>query len=224
VEADQVGAEHPFQKLPPGGQRPEQLLRGKRDVEEKPDPGVGQPAAEEAGEEQELVVVHPDHVARAVLLRDGVREELVDLDVGVPVAGLQWDLVEQVVKEGPEHPVGVTFVVAGHLVRGERDGDQPVLGELPVELGLLLQGQLPLRPRPPDPEPAGLLVRPRQSGREPTRAPLHLDATLGRTNRDGQPVGDDQKTGHGGKVAERGETAERRKGAGADRGEWFLSS
>ena len=67
VEADEIGAEHALEDAIAGRQRAEELLGGERDVEEEPDAGAGKPLAEQAGEEQELVVVHPDHVARAVV-------------------------------------------------------------------------------------------------------------------------------------------------------------
>ena len=69
VEADQVGAEHALEQLLPGRQGAEQLFGRERDVQEEADPGVGEPAPEQAGHQQQLVVVDPDQVARPVLLR-----------------------------------------------------------------------------------------------------------------------------------------------------------
>ena len=94
MEADQVGAEHALQQPVARGQRAEQLLGRKRDVEEEPDPGSGQAFAQEAGEQEELVVVNPDHVAGPVVRGDHVGEGLVGLHVAVPMADLERDLIQ----------------------------------------------------------------------------------------------------------------------------------
>ena len=84
VEADQVGAQHALQQPVARGQGAEQLFGGKRDVEEEPDPGVREPLAQQPGQQHELVVVHPDQVARPVVRRHDVGEALVRLDVAAP--------------------------------------------------------------------------------------------------------------------------------------------
>ena len=153
VEADQVGAEDALQQPPAHGQGAEQLLRGKRDVEEEADAGAGEPVAEEARQEQELVVVHPDQVAGPVVRGDDVREGLVRLDVAVPVADLEWNLFQEVVEQGPEHPVREALVEPGDLVGGERHLNEPHGGERLVEALLPLGIEVAGRSRPPDPEP-----------------------------------------------------------------------
>ena len=92
---------------------------------------LGQPVAQEARQEEELVVVHPDQVAGPVVRGDDVGEALVRLDVAVPVADLERDLVQEVVEQGPEHPVREALVEPGDLVGGERHRHQPHGGELP---------------------------------------------------------------------------------------------
>ena len=177
VKADQVGAEQAFEELSAGRKGSEQLLGGKRDVEKEPDPRIRQPATEQPRQQQELVVVDPDQVAGPVLRRHHLGELLVGLHVGVPIAGLERDLVEQVVKQRPEHPVGVALVVAGDEVRAERHPDEALGGELSLELRSLRGAEIVPRPGPADPEPARLLVGSGEAGGEPARAPLHLDAT-----------------------------------------------
>jgi hypothetical protein len=197
VKADQVGAQHALQQLGPGRQGAEQLLGGKRDMEEEPDPGLRESAPEEAGEQQELIVVHPDQVVLLVLGGDHVGEALVHLDVALPAADLKGHLIEQVVKQGPEDPVGESFVVAGDFVAGEGDADQALGRQLPIE-GVLLGGSQRFRrgAGPADPEPIGLLVRAQQAGRQAAGAPLHLHPGVGGSDGDREPVGDDQEPGH----------------------------
>ena len=200
VEADEVGAEHALEHSVARGQGPEQLLGGERDVEEEPDARPRQPLAQEPGQEEELVVVDPDRVARPVVRRDHVGEGLVGLDVAVPVAHLQGDLVEQVVEQRPEHAVGEALVEPGDEVRRQGHPHQPHGGELAVEAGLLLGGEVAFGARPADPEPVGLLVGAHEPGGEPTGAPLDLHARVGDPNGDGKAVGDDHETGHSRKV------------------------
>ena len=190
----------PWSRRSRDGQGAEQLLGGERDVEEEPDPGAGQPVAQEPGQEKQLVVVHPDQVAGAVVGRDHVGERLVRLDVALPVAHLERDLIQQVVEQRPEHAVRVALVEPGDQVGGERDLDQPHGGELPVKAGLLHGVEVGRGARPADPQPIRVLVRPHEPGGEAAGAPLHLDAAFGGADGDGQPVGDDQEPGHRGKV------------------------
>ena len=138
VEADEVGAEQSPEQPIPLGQGPEQLFGRKGYMKEEADPGVGQPAAEELGKQQELIVVDPDEVARLVMLGDHIGESFVDLYVGLPVAHVKRDLVDQIMEEGPENPVGKAFVVPGHLVFTEGHGHQAHVPQLLFQLGLLL--------------------------------------------------------------------------------------
>jgi hypothetical protein len=196
VEADQVGAEEPLEEAGPGREGAEQLLAGKRDVQEEPDPGIRDHPPEEPGDQQELVVVHPDHVPGPVVAGHRPGELLVGLHVGVPVGDVERDLIEEVVEEGPEHPVGEPLVVAGHLLGGERDGDEAQRGELFPEGVVLLRGQVLGGPGPADPESVRLLVGALEPGGQPSGAPLHLDGTIADLDGDGEAVGDDQEAGH----------------------------
>ncbi len=135
VEANQIGAQQPAKQPVPRRQGAEQLLRGKRDVKEEADPGVRAAAARSRlRQQQQLVIVHPDQVARLVVLRHDVGEPLVHLDVGVPVADVERNLIQEVVEQRPEHPVGEPLVVPGDLIGGEGHRHQPHGGELLVEL------------------------------------------------------------------------------------------
>ena len=90
------------------------------------------------GQQEELVVVDPDQVAGPVVRGDDVGEDLVRLDVALPVADLERNLLEQVVEQRPEDAVREALVEPGDLVGGERDADQPHGGELLVEQRLAL--------------------------------------------------------------------------------------
>jgi len=131
--------------------------------------GVGQPTPEQLGNEQQLVVVNPDEIARPVVFSNHVGEALVHADVRLPVAYMQRDLIQQVMEQGPQDAVGKSFVIPCYLVRCERHTHQPHGDKLLVQRCSLFRRELVLRRTgPADPEPAGLFVRPQQSGSQPT--------------------------------------------------------
>jgi hypothetical protein len=128
-------------------------------------------------------------------------EKLVHLDVRLPIAYMEWNLIHQVVKQGPQNAVGESFVIAGDLIVGEGNSDQAHAGELLVQLGLLLGRQVLRSARPADPEAPRLLVGPEQAGREATWTLLYLHHTaFGYPDSDRQSVGDNEDPGHGFKV------------------------
>ena len=131
------------------------------------------------------------------MLRHGVGELFVDLEVGVPVADLERNLIEQIMEERPEDAVGVPLVVPGHLRSGEW---VPPPAASPTAFApapsLLLRQILFRAAGPADPDPAGLLVRPEQSGSQTSRALLDLHPGFGGADRHRQPVGDDDDPRH----------------------------
>src|ERR1700694_631997 len=109
---------------------------------------------------------------------------------------MERHLVEQIMEQGPEHPVGESFVIACYLVLSERHRHQAHFGQLLVQLRLLLRTQLLRDSRPTDPEATRLLVRAEEASGQTARASLNLDSRVGGVKGDGQPVGDDEDTGH----------------------------
>ena len=107
VEADQVCAEQTLEDALPLGENAEDLRRGERDVEKEPDPCIRDALADQRRHEHQLVVLHPDQIAGAVLGHHRVREALVHPLVVLEVLDLQRKLAREVVEERPEHSVGV---------------------------------------------------------------------------------------------------------------------
>jgi hypothetical protein len=134
VKTDEVGAQKAAEQLVSLRQRAEQFLGGKWDVQEEPDPGVGQALAQQAWQEEQVIVMHPDEVARLIVLRHDIGETLVHLGVRLPVPDMERHLIQQIVEEGPENAVGEPLVVAADLLGGEGHRHQPHFGELAVEL------------------------------------------------------------------------------------------
>ena len=129
VEADVVAAEHAEQQVLARRQQTVDLGRRERDVQEEADLQVRPCLAQQPGHEHQVEVVDPD--ARALRRRseDRVREALVDLDVALPRAFLEVDLVDEVVEQRPDRLVGDAVVVELLVLLVEEDGDQPLLGE-----------------------------------------------------------------------------------------------
>ncbi|CAA6662280.1 unnamed protein product [Spirodela intermedia] len=90
VEADHVGVEQRLEDLLPNGKRPVDLRGGEGGVEEEAELDAVKPAAEEGGENQQMVVVDPDVVLVGVKdLRHLVGEGLVGGDVGLPEGAVE---------------------------------------------------------------------------------------------------------------------------------------
>ena len=168
-------------------------------MEEEAYAGIRKPLAQESGKEQQLIVVDPDEVARPILLCYDLGKAVIHLGIRLPIADVQRNLIQQIMKERPENAVGEALVIPGDLVGGERNRYQPHLGQLPVQLGLLRSSQPLRRTRPADPESARLLVRPEESSREPTSTALDLHPRLTGSDGDWQSVGDDQDSRHAGR-------------------------
>ena len=88
LEADEVGTEQAVEHLVAPREAHEQLLRGKRDVQEEADPQIGAQLAQHRRDELQLVVVHPDDGVGLGDLGGALGEVLVDLDVLAPVVAL----------------------------------------------------------------------------------------------------------------------------------------
>jgi hypothetical protein len=85
VETDQVGIQQRAQQLLPTRKRAEQLRRGKGGVQEKAEAHFVKALAEERGQDEQVVVVHPNKVVVGDgLVDDGFAKRLVCLYVRLP--------------------------------------------------------------------------------------------------------------------------------------------
>lgn len=98
--------------------------------------GAGFP--QHARQEHQLVVLHPYDVARLGQPADRLAEKTVHGAVGLAVARLVAGIGEEVVAQGPDRAVAVTFVVVGDLAGGEKDRMETqglqFVGRLPAAL------------------------------------------------------------------------------------------
>src|SRR3989442_11876126 len=111
VEADQVGTEHALKDRPVARQETEHIVRRERDVEEESDPGLGNPVADQARQEEEMVVVDPKLILWGEGLHDRVRELRVDGAVRLPFRGRVSRVRGKGVKQRPQGPIRKAGVV-----------------------------------------------------------------------------------------------------------------
>jgi hypothetical protein len=101
VEAEHVVREQALEQLALPWAGAEDLRRRPRDVPEVGDGEVGARRLEHAGQERQVVVVHPHRGLGRRLLEDGATEERVDRLVHLPVAAPERRPHVDHVAEGP---------------------------------------------------------------------------------------------------------------------------
>ena len=138
VEGHEVGAQQPPQHFGAFGQDAEQFVGGEGNVVEVADLQFGAGFPQHARQEHQLVVLHPYDVARLGQPADRLAEKTVHGAVGLAVARLVAGIGEEVVAQGPDRAVAVTFVVVGDLAGGEKDRMETqglqFVGRLPAAL------------------------------------------------------------------------------------------
>ena len=199
VEADDVGAQQPLEHLAAPGEDPEDVGRGEGDVQEEADARAGEPPAQQLGHEHELVIVHPDLVSLAPVLRHPVREALVDRRVGAPVLGRQGQPLGLVVQQRPEHAVGDFLVVLPDLATAEPHRHAIQRPKPLLELRGMAAAQLAGGAGPPDPERRRRAGGAGERRGQPADAALDLELAVGLARGDRQAVGD-QDDARGGQV------------------------
>jgi hypothetical protein len=197
VEADHVRPQQAAQELLAVRQNAHDGGGREGDVQEEPDARLGQELAQDPRDEQQLVVVHPDEVARPPLARHLLGEDAVHPRVVVPVVHAQRHLVDQVVEQRPEQRVREALVEALDVLRGQVDGTQTQAAQIAVEGRALRGPQVPRRTRPADPHAAAALVRAAQAGREAARAGLDARSLRAAHDGHGESIADDEQAVHG---------------------------
>ena len=119
-------------------------------MEEEADPQVRAGLAQEARDELQVVVVHPDRRATGGHGGRRLGEPLVDADIRVPPLLLEGRCPDGVVVERPERVVGEPVVELRHVLGAQYDGDERDV--VVAERLRVVVGQS--RPTDPDPAPA----------------------------------------------------------------------
>jgi len=159
VERDRVRRQDALEDLPPPGEHAKDLRRGERRVQEEVDPAGKPPVAQEARDQHQLVVVHPDPVGGLRARKHDVGEPAVDPHVALPVVAVEDAAPGEVVQHGPERPVAQPVVVARDVALAQRHAAQRhARGErhrAGLSEGLLDAACVGKRaPVPPDPQSA----------------------------------------------------------------------
>src|SRR3989441_13359233 len=87
MKADQVGTEHASEDFLVPWEETEHIVRREWDVEEEPNPRLGQPLSNQSGQEEEMIVMDPELVIRAESKPHRVREFRVDRAIWLPLRG-----------------------------------------------------------------------------------------------------------------------------------------
>ena len=122
LEAHHVGAQQAAQQGLAAGQHAEEFGRREGGVQEEADAGLGKALAQHFGQQEEVVIVHPDQLVAVHLLGYRVAEQAVDFDVGFPLVVVVNDVRLEEVAQRPQGAVAETVVVPLYLLVGEIDG------------------------------------------------------------------------------------------------------
>ena len=189
MEPNEVCSKEAGEDLSSPGQVPEDFERGKGDVVEVTDLGIGKTFPEHLREEHQVVVVDPDGVVGPGHLHHGVAELLVHPLVNLPCLGVVLCIEVEVVEERPESIVAEPVVVVPDVVRGEEDRVALLLSEHlgdPVSLFILLL--LDVHAGPADPEAFVGFVKRTDSGGKAADAPLEMEIAVFAGYADRKPV------------------------------------
>ena len=100
-------------------QRGEHFRRRTGNVQEIADAVPVAARAQRLGERDQVIVVHPDEVVGPQQLVELVGEMLVDAHVAGEIAAREFGLIEAIVQDRPQHPVGEAVVVFPVVVGAE---------------------------------------------------------------------------------------------------------
>jgi len=98
-------------------------------VQEEAQVGCGEIVSEDGGQAQQVIIVNPDHVTRLPDVGDDIGKHLVGLLVLLPELDREIcaRLLEEVVKQGPQHSIAKAVVVVLCQIIGEVDGNAAIL-------------------------------------------------------------------------------------------------
>ena len=188
LKADDVIGAQRRDKLLVIGQDPHQLGGRERGVQKEPERLTATLPAQRLAERDQMVIVHPDQIARGQHRQQGARERVVDPQVPGQSPARELDQRRPVVKQRPQHPVGVADVILLEIPgRQIERGENNVAGG---RHGGCVARPLADRPAEPEPDAAGALQRGAQRHRQPTLGDLRrIDCP--------DPVGNDDQAAIG---------------------------
>src|SRR5215472_2579800 len=79
-------------------------------MQKETDRCVRQLFAEHSGEEQQLIVVYPNQIVWSIAADNRLTKSPVRFHVSGPMMGIKLQLRREIVKDGPESLIGVTFI------------------------------------------------------------------------------------------------------------------
>jgi hypothetical protein len=134
VKAHEIGPEHAFEELIAPGQGAKSLGRRERDVQKEANSSFWDQLTQQLRHEHELIVMHPDNVAFAIVFGSYLGKFLINVLVSLPAFDHERKLLDQAVKRGPDRAVGKVLVIAFELAAREVDGTHAQLRQAPAQL------------------------------------------------------------------------------------------
>ncbi len=197
VKPDQVRTEQPLKHFLPPGKGPEDLVGGKRDVQEKPD-GKPRPLfPDHLWDEHQLVIVDPEDIVLPGLFQHRFCEFPVDGLVHFPVGELEFRIFQEIMEKGPDGAVAEPEVEAFHLGRCQGNFAAPVFPEGEVDIIFqVFRDFLPGQAAPPDPEAFPIPVDGFHPGGQAPHAGNGLNSALVYLELNGKTVGKYDGFGH----------------------------
>src|ERR1035441_4371610 len=92
MKRDQVSAEKTTEQFLTARQDGKDVRCGEWNMKEKADSRAGEPLAEKAGKQHQVVIVNPDTVSRAELGNDSITEQVIRDDVCFPAICVKVEL------------------------------------------------------------------------------------------------------------------------------------
>ncbi len=164
LKRQHIGSQQAFDDLGAPRKPRKELYRGKRDVEVEADGDVIAQGPKHAGDELQLVILHPGNVACEEAFGSCTGIAIVYVPVRVPEAAVVGGRCQCIVVERPQGAVAEPVVEAGDLLLAQGEGpllDPAVLERFGSEVG---------DTRPPHPRPFGVLQDGAEGAYEPARA------------------------------------------------------
>ena len=153
LETEQVVHAKGAHELIVPGKRDVDLPGRERNVQEKADLRLDPKLAELLGHRDQVVVVDPDEVVVAHIGKELLREQPVDLTIGVVPVAIEGGEIQAVMKQRPERAIGEAAVIEIEILLVEIEGD---VGDVAAAEHLRQRRRLLRRfPAPAEPDAAG---------------------------------------------------------------------
>lgn len=122
MKGDEVGSQESVEDFSTFRKHTKEFVRGEWDMVEVTDTYISDGTPKHLRQEHQVIILYPYDITGLDMKLANLREDLVDLFVGLPVLAFIFDKGEEVVAERPDDTVGITFIIVFYLVWFKKDG------------------------------------------------------------------------------------------------------